>query len=78
MIIAYAMRSSDLSSSLSSAGMCPKAWMISRAEADSAIDASEVSSILDIARAYRLIGDDDYHMLQDMLLQVVKMLYALR
>ncbi len=40
--------------------------------------AGEVSSILDVALAYRLIGDDDYRFLQDRLLQVVKMLYALR
>ena len=40
--------------------------------------AGEVSSILDIAHAYRLIGDEDYRMLQDLLLQVVKMLYRLR
>lgn len=40
--------------------------------------AGEVSSILDIAHAYRLIGDEDYRTLQNTLLQIVKILYRLR
>ena len=40
--------------------------------------AGEVSSILDIADAYGLIGDDDYRTIQDELLQIVKMLYKLK
>lgn len=40
--------------------------------------AGEVSSILDIAQAYHLISDEDYGMLQDKLLSIVKMLYHLK
>ncbi len=40
--------------------------------------AGEVSSILDIALAYGFIDNDDYRILQDELLQIVKMLYKLK
>ncbi len=40
--------------------------------------AGEVSAILDIAHAYRLISDEDYSSLQSTLLSIVKMLYRLR
>ncbi len=40
--------------------------------------AGEVSSILDIAHAYRLVADSDYALMQNILIQIVKMLYHLR
>ena len=40
--------------------------------------AGEVSSILDIAHAYNLINEEDYHTIQNLLLSIVKMLYRLR
>ena len=39
--------------------------------------AKESASVFDIALAYRLISDIDYHQMQDSLLQIVKMLSKL-
>ncbi len=40
--------------------------------------AGEVSSILDIAEAYGFVGEDSYRIMQDELLQIVKILYKLK
>ncbi len=40
--------------------------------------AGEVSSILDVAKAYGFMEESDYLTIQDELLQIVKMLYKLR
>ena len=40
--------------------------------------AAEVSAILDIALAYKLINPNDFNYLQDLLLQIVKILCKLQ